>query len=67
MFSLPVVATGSVAGHSRDMVAASVSEFGLESAVIASKIMADAGLELINSPEMIKTIRAEWEVVKAGN
>lgn len=67
MFSLPVVATGSVAGHSRDMVAACASEFGLESAVIASKIMADAGLELINNPEMIKTIGAEWEVVKAGN
>jgi amidohydrolase len=67
MFGLPPTPTGSPAGHSRDMVAAAITDYGLESAVIASKIMADAGLQIINDPELLATIRADWEIAKAGS
>jgi len=67
MFGLPVTPTGSPAGHTRDMVAACITDYGLESAVIASKIMADAGLQIINDPELLATIRADWEIAKAGS
>jgi hypothetical protein len=66
MFGLSPVPEGTVPGHSREMVEAVGSEYGLETAVIASKIMADAGLRIIHNPELLEAIRAEWEVVKAG-
>ncbi|HWP69226.1 MAG TPA: amidohydrolase, partial [Rectinemataceae bacterium] len=66
IFSLPVSATTAVAGHSRDYVAATGTEFGLASAVLASKIMASTGLELINNPGLLAKIKAEWAVAKAG-
>ncbi|MGB4338155.1 MAG: M20 family metallopeptidase [Bacillota bacterium] len=66
MFGLSPVPEGTVPGHSREMVKAVSSEYGLETAVIASKIMADAGLRIIHNPELLEAIRAEWEVVKAG-
>lgn len=67
IFGLSPTPVGSPAGHSRDMVAACITDFGLETAVTAAKIMADAGLQLINNPEMLAAIRADWEVTKAGS
>ena len=57
MFGLSPVPEGTVPGHSREMVEAVSSEYGLETAVIASKIMADAGLRIIHNPELLEATR----------
>ncbi len=61
MFSLPV-STQPTAGHSRDMVAATFSPIGRESAVKAADIMAKAGYELIVNPALLAKIKAEWKI-----
>ena len=65
MFSLPV-STEPVVGHSRDMVAATFTPMGRESAVKAADIMAQAGYELIVNPTLLATIKAEWKVAVGG-
>ena len=66
IFGLNTVPTGSVAGHSKDMVASTGSDYGLETAVTAAKIMAEAGFEIINNPALLKQLKADWEVAKAA-
>lgn len=61
IFGLPV-STEPTAGHSREMVAATYSPMGRESAVLAAQIMANAGYELIVNPELLAKIKAEWKI-----
>ena len=65
IFGLPV-STEPVAGHSREMVAATFSPMGRQSAVLAADIMANAGYEIIANPTLLAKIKADWTVAAGG-
>jgi amidohydrolase len=66
IFALPV-SNDPIAGHSREMVAATFTPMGRESAVLAADIMANTGYELINNPVLLAKIKAEWKKTITGN
>lgn len=66
IFALPV-SNDPIAGHSREMVAATFTPMGRESAVLAANIMANTGYELINNPVLLAKIKAEWKKTITGN
>ena len=65
MFALPV-STEPIAGHSREMVAATFTPMGRQSAVLAADIMAKAGWDLIADPALLAKLKAEWKIAVSG-
>lgn len=66
IFGLPV-STEPIAGHSREMVAATFTPMGRQSAVLAADIMANAGYDIIVNPELLAKIKADWKVAVGGS
>jgi metal-dependent amidase/aminoacylase/carboxypeptidase family protein len=65
IFALPVT-TENIGGHSREMVAAAFSPMGRQSAILATRIMANAGWDLIADPALLAKVKADWKVAVAG-
>jgi len=65
IFGLPV-STEPIAGHSREMVAATFTPMGRQSAVLAADIMANAGYDIIVNSELLAKIKADWKVAVGG-
>ena len=55
------IADCSVAGHSKEMAAATISEDGKKGLIQAATAIALVGLDLITKPEMLEKVKKEFE------
>ncbi len=52
--------------HTHEFLQASSSQAGIDAAVLAARVLAASGYQLLNQPELVQQIQAEYKEIKSG-